>query len=249
MIWPDRNLMRLLDACVLVAGALLALTMLPSVAPAQDAAANQEIIESARETLSDGAYPWYDAEKDQLYPLEFEEPWDLSWLLDIFNLGSIFKVVVYTLLGLVIAAIVWALVMYAKNRQPAPQAVRVVPEGAATPDQVEALQFLEERPRGDLLGQARKHYEQGNYSEAIIYLFSHELVELDKFSLIHLAKGKTNRQYLREASRVTPLSSPLERTLLTFESVFFGRRPLDRAGFEACWHELPRFEQLLRGST
>ncbi len=96
------------------------------------------------------------------------------------------------------------------------------------------------------MGEARRHYEQGNYSEAIIYLFSYELVQLDKFALIRLARGKTNRQYLREVPRRPELRSPLERTMVAFEGVFFGSRLLDRAGFEACWQQLPQFEEQLR---
>jgi hypothetical protein len=244
MIALDRYAACWMAACLLLASVALS----PSLARGQgDATEAAQSNDAARETLSDGAYPWYDAEADQLHPLEFDtsEPWD--W--NLWNFGLFFKVLVYTLLGLVIGALVVALILYAKNWQRAPEQPRVASEGVVAPDQVEALQFLAERPRGDLLGQARKYYEQGNYSEAIIYLFSYQLLELDKFSLIQLAKGKTNRQYLREASRVTPLRSPLERTLLTFEGVFFGQRPLDRAGFEACWNELPHFEQLLRGTT
>jgi hypothetical protein len=108
---------------------------------------------------------------------------------------------------------------------------------------------MRERAKGDLLAQARYYYEQGNYAEAIIYLFSYQLVELDKFSVIRLSKGKTNRQYLRETSRAAVLAGALERTMLAFEGVFFGRRGLDRAAFEACWNSLPQFEQQLRSST
>jgi hypothetical protein len=33
--------------------------------------------------------------------------------------------------------------------------------------------------------------------------------------------------------------------MVTFEDVFFGRRALDRAGFEACWNQLDQFERLV----
>jgi hypothetical protein len=109
---------------------------------------------------------------------------------------------------------------------------------------VEALPFMAQRPHEDLLGSARRYYEQGHYSEAIIYLFSYELVELDRFAIIELARGKTNRQYLREAGRIEAARSLLERTMLAFESAFFGRYPLDRASFEACWNQLNTLEGL-----
>jgi hypothetical protein len=48
---------------------------------------------------------------------------------------------------------------------------------------------------------------------------------------------------------VAPLKTALERTMLAFEGVFFGRRKLDRAGFEVCWNALDQFEQQLRGDS
>lgn len=214
------------------------------------AAAEDRAIVDGREALTEGDYPWYDSQTDSLKPIEleieeFEKPSPKGGL----NLGPVLEIIVWTLLGLVLAAVVFLLILFARNQQRAPKIERVAIDEILEPDQVEALPFLAERPRGDLLGQARRHYEAGNYSEAIIYLFSYELLALDKFSLIQLAKGKTNRQYLSEVAREAPLRSPLERTLIAFEGVFFGRRALDRAGFEACWNELPLFEQQLRAQT
>ena len=215
--------------------------------PAPLATAEEAAVDSAREALSDGEFPWYDSQTDSLQPMDltvdrsssssgFEWP---DW-----NLGTVFQVLIYTVLGLILAGLLAAIIYFIRNQERAPKAPQVADDQILAPDQVEALPFLAERPRDDLLAQARRHYEAGNYSEAIIYLFSYELLALDKFSLIHLTKGKTNRQYLREMSRDAALRSPLERTLVAFESVFFGNRPLDRASFEACWQELPQFEQL-----
>jgi hypothetical protein len=122
-------------------------------------------------------------------------------------------------------------------------------EPVVTAERVEALGFLAGRSRDNLLGEARRHYQQGAYSEAIIYLFSYELMQLDKFAFIELAQGKTNRQYLRETGQAQPLKKLFESTMVAFEDVFFGRRPLDRGGFEACWNQLPEFEKLVSRSV
>ncbi len=211
-----------------------------SAARAEDA---QDSIVAAREAFGDGWFPWYDSQTDSLKPLEFRDSpeWDF---------GPVLNVVGWTLLGLLLATLVVLLIHFARNR--ATQASAKSPaesDRLLDAERVEALPFLAERHRDDLLGQARFHYQQGNYSEAIIYLFSYQLLELDKYSVIRLAKGKTNRQYRRETSRVAALRTALERTMLSFEGVFFGRRPLDRAGFEACWNGLPEFEQQLRAVT
>jgi hypothetical protein len=106
------------------------------------------------------------------------------------------------------------------------------------------------RDQSDLLGQARRYYEAGNYAEAIIYLFSYQLVELDRHGFVHLERGKTNRQYVREAQRAPEAKSGglhkiLDQTMVAFEDVFFGARDLDRRRFEQCWSRLDEFQSLL----
>ncbi len=78
--------------------------------------------------------------------------------------------------------------------------------------------------RLDLLAEARRHYQAGNYGAAIVYLFSFQLVQLDKRQIIRLAKGKTNRQYLREVGPRAALLRLVEQTMVAFEDVFFGNR-------------------------
>lgn len=235
---PIHLLPSLIIAGLIAVGALGTHRVTLALSPDQ-----QEAVDSAREALGSGDNPWYDVERDSLRRVEVKrieryEGFSLAWL----------KWAVYALLALAIAAIVYFLVRFALEQR---KSLKRGADEDAQPlvDEAEALPFLAERPRGDLLGLARHHYEQGNYSEAIIYLFSYELVELDKGSRIHLAKGKTNRQYLRELKDAAPLRGALERTLHAFEGVFFGQRNLDRASFEACWHELPQFQAQVRGAT
>ncbi len=87
----------------------------------------------------------------------------------------------------VLALIVWLVLRQLARRQQRKAPAKLSGEAELAADRVEALPFLRQRSHDDLLGQARRHYEQGNYSEAIVYLFSHELVELDRSSLIRLA--------------------------------------------------------------
>jgi len=116
-------------------------------------------------------------------------------------------------------------------------------------DRVEALPFLANRSPENLLDQAQQHYANGNYSEAIIYLFSHELVELDRRNLLRLGRGKTNREYLGQLRRHQRLQSLMEQTMVTFEDVFFGGRRLSRERFEACWNRLAEFDDLVGQAT
>lgn len=86
----------------------------------------------------------------------------------------------------------------------------------------------------------------GNPSQAMIYLFGHVLLLLDRHGAIRLQRGKTNRQYLREARQAPGADTILEPLLGPFESVFFGAHPMDSERFAAFWSELPRWERLLR---
>jgi len=188
--------------------------------------------------------PWYDAEDDSLQAIPLRSNWEprgsASWLA---RPVYAMLVVLVVVLALVLA---WFIVRIIRERERGHARERPAEtDPLVAADRIEALPFLRERSQHDLLGQARHHYEQGNFAEAIIYLFSYELVELDRSALVRLAKGKTNRQYLREAGKVRGVGQLLGQTMTTFEDVFFGRRPLDRAGFEACWSQLGQFETLV----
>jgi hypothetical protein len=111
---------------------------------------------------------------------------------------------------------------------------------------LDALPAGPARAKGGLLDEARRHYEAGNYREAIIYLYSYQLMQLDQNQWIRLAKGKTNREYLRELAGRPELQSLLARTMIPFEDVFFGDYPLDQPRFEACWREVDRFHRLIQ---
>jgi hypothetical protein len=119
--------------------------------------------------------------------------------------------------------------------------VRKVVESRRDADRVESLPFHVRAATSDFLAEASRLYQAGKYSEAIIYLFSYELVELDKYHVIRLKKGKTNRQYVRETRGRPLLRSVLEGTMIAFEDAFFGNKTLSRETFERCWNRVNEF--------
>ncbi|MDX1945503.1 MAG: DUF4129 domain-containing protein, partial [Pirellulaceae bacterium] len=153
-------------------------------------------------------------------------------------------------LGLALLLAILALLAYLvikaflKNETTETMVSRVI-ETSRDVDRVQALPFQLRRATGDFLAEARRLYEAGNYSEAIIYLFSHQLVALDRQHVIRLAKGKTNRQYVRETRQRPVLREILERTMVAFEDVFFGHHELSRERFEACWQRIDEFQAQL----
>ncbi len=200
-------------------------------------------VEAGREAFERGNFPWYDAEHDVLKPVKLAPPRRAS--REPLTLPSWTGNVAWALVAIVLVVLaVILLLVFRESFGPRLRPAVSGGEEVLDAQRVEALPFLAERPRGDLLALARQHYAAGNYSEAIVYLFSYELVQLDKSALVRLVRGKTNRQYLRELGPGQSLRQPLEQTMTAFESVFFGRRPLDRSAFESCWARLGEFENL-----
>lgn len=155
--------------------------------------------------------------------------------------GSVLQVLAWTIIGIVLGAVIYLLVRaFILRRREKDE------EGAEAKGDSAKLDALPMKipARSDLLTEARRQYELGNYRQAIIYLFSFQLVQLDKQQIIRLAKGKTNRQYLREVGPRQTLRWIVEQTMVAFEDVFFGHHSLDRGRFEACWSKVGEFERL-----
>jgi hypothetical protein len=104
------------------------------------------------------------------------------------------------------------------------------------------LPFDIEQPILGLRAQAERFRAAGDYPKALIYLFSYLLVELDKAHCIRLERGKTNGEYLRELRSWPELSGSMKPIVQLFESVYFGRNPLDRESLDRVWTKLPSME-------
>lgn len=117
---------------------------------------------------------------------------------------------------------------------------------ALEPDRIDNLPFSIGQPPADLLEAARQHYQRGQLNQAMIYLFSYQLLALDRHDLIRLTRGKTNRQYLAELAAQPGLQQLLQHSMVAFEEVFFGKHHLTLERFEGCWHGLDTFHEDLQ---
>jgi hypothetical protein len=216
-----------------------------------------EAVARGRESLdrSWGAYPWYDTDRDGVRTVEIpkiepvEEP---PLRVSDAGGGEIMMWVVWLGVAAVLLAVAFVLVRtYLLDGGPRRGERRAKTKNKTDEDRrFEALPFPVKAARFDLLAEARRHYEEGRYGEAIKYLFSHELIELDKHRVVRLTRGKTNRQYLRELGGPRgPLGAIFEATMLVFEDSFFGNHTIERARFESCWTRLGDFEGRLKGAT
>jgi hypothetical protein len=224
-------------------------------------------VETAQEAFqSRPRMPWYDQRADSIKPVDVQTPEDETQRDSDWNRqdksardtnvqqsqrgasdawGVMLRVAAWLLLAAVLVAIVLFL---------ASAALRIDGGETASPgvirksdaDRVENLPFAVPSAESDFLAAARRNYDAGDFDTAIIYLFSSQLVELDRRHFIRLARGKTNRQYLRELRSRPELRAILARTVLEFEEVFFGHHSLSRARFDECWQQLDRFHDLVR---
>jgi hypothetical protein len=274
-IWADMNVKPSRSSSWVAVGwlpTLLAalgclLGAIPSEARAEEPAAtgteSQAAVESGRDALRGGwtgeRYPWYDSSQDDLRRVKVQPPSDFwarfwRWLGSFdFNFSllgfsfSLFQVIAYLLIAVLLGVLIYVLTrIYIRRQQ---LAVRAALEDAPAVVRVADIEALPPPVRqhvGELLARAMQLYQEGRYSEAIVYLFSHELLELDKSQMIRLARGKTNRQYLKELGSRRPLREVVERTMVVFEDAFFGDYTIDRARFESCWSQLDVFNRLVR---
>jgi hypothetical protein len=203
-----------------------------------------------------GGYPWYDADRDNVRTVEIPkiEPVEESPRPEVAGAGSggIMMWAVWLGVAAVLLAVALVLVRtYLLDGGPHRGERRARMTSKTDEDRrFEALPFPVKAARFDLLAEARRHYAEGRYGEAIKYLFSHELIELDKHRVVRLTRGKTNRQYLRELGGPRgPLGAIFEATMLVFEDSFFGNHPIEQARFESCWTRLGDFDSRLKGAT
>ncbi len=250
---------------------IAALLLLLSIASASNAAdtPSPDPVESTKDALSSGSrFPWYDRQNDsarrlnivpRVPPDERGAKWSSvpiqpkptsssnSLRMPRFNLvGGTLQWLGITALIVLLGIIAYLIATsFLKDEVSTSTSDRKVVEVRRDADRVEALPFKVRAATTDFLAEARRLYDAGQYSEAIIYLFSYQLVELDRNHVIRLSKGKTNRQYLREARPRPLLAGVLEKTMIAFEDAFFGNKSLSRDTFEQSWTRLNDFRQEL----
>ncbi len=217
---------------------------------APDLAEPDQAVETARESM--GRPRWYDTATDDFRPIHIKPP---PAPRQPRNLGSggWLRFFAWLLFALLLGLIAWLIIrvfMTHENNQL--ETLDELDHRKARPDiaRVEELPLILSTPPEDYLNAAHRYYRKGDYGPAILYLFSHQLLQLDRWHWIHLLKGKTNRQYLREVARAREaaageLAAILESTVLLFEEVYFGKRIPPREAIDQAWSQIDRFESLV----
>jgi hypothetical protein len=207
---------------------------------------------------------WYDAQKNEINPTStlprnidasdrhtsIASPKNTAintgsganWLSDFFSyLFRGWQSILVICLLMLLAIVIFALLSknnYISTPFPSKQRTRE----KTNPITIRDLPFELEQTQLGLLAQAEQYRNAGDYSKAIIYLFSHVLVELDGARCIRLERGKTNRTYVRELGSRHNLVGFTKQLVGVFEYVFFGKNRLNQDTFESIWKQIPEFE-------
>jgi hypothetical protein len=236
----------------------------PSPAPARGA-------EAARNVLRGEKFPWYDAKAERVVPLL---PWpDLhfQWLTDLGNwlkhrlqaLGRWFRwlnqwripwvnfgagdlVAVGLALLFLTLVLVFLLEMFRRYRPVLDEAAgaRGAAIRAGTARRIEGLPAGVGLDLSDPWSEAQRLRALGDYANAVIYLFAHQLLALERVKQVRLVPGRTGRQLVRAVAD-RELRRRVEPTLRLFEAVYYGHRAPSAEAFEAVWALAQEFEGLL----
>ncbi|MCH2181234.1 MAG: hypothetical protein MK108_04445 [Mariniblastus sp.] len=227
-------------------------------------------VEAGSTALKDGKFPWYDSDSNTAKPIESAhsrsaasanrgavtphaksapavnaQNWG-SWIKQLFDgLSSLSYVLLTLLASLIVGLLVWGLI----RRRPTEPLMPDDPlgkEAESMMDRIEELPFQVTPQAGDNFeGRAQAAAEAGNYSEAVMLLFSFLLLNLDRKGLIRLRRGTTNRQYLNQIRHHDRLPDFFVQLMEPFEKSFFGGHTIDQTAFEQCWSNLESAKQQL----
>ncbi len=176
-------------------------------------------------------FPWYDRVNDSVRPVELPEPEELrppkqpvdaNWLRPV-----VWSLLIVAAAGLLLAVAIGLTKWRRANSAPVKTARRA---------HIEQLGFLDDDMPGDYLQLCLRESRAGRFERAIVYLYAHLLTELNERQLVRLARGKTNRQYLREVADPA-VRAAMEVIVEAFEDAYFGHHPIEAARFEGCWQQ------------
>ncbi len=219
-------------------------------------------------------YPWYDAKTGKLLPVLSWPDYDTGWLKTIgewisrpfeilrewfrylnfwrlpFNLAGVGDLIAIGLVMLVLTALMVGLLELLRRYRPVSADLRA----AAGPIAPGSAQRIDGMPAGvgmdvsNPWAEAVRRRKLGDFAGAVVYLFAHQLLTLDRLNKIRLTPGKTGRQLVRSV-REKPWRDPVEPTLRLFEAVYYGHQEITADAFEGVWSLAELFERRASGEV
>lgn len=256
-----------------VAGLVLGLMILPAALGAPAArpgpASSVGELPALRSALGRGGYPWYDARTGRIEPVlpqpDFETGlwkrvgdwlsgvarsiggwfrWLNGWgVPGVGGLGDLVAIGLALLfLTLVLVGLLELLRRYRPPRDTEAERRRAI--DAAEALRVEGLPAGVSAIAADPWAEAQRLRARGDYAGAIVHLFAHQLLSLERAGRLRLVPGRTGRQLVRSVAD-RALRGTVEPTLRLFEAVYYGHQAPSAEAFEAAWSRVETFERLL----
>lgn len=99
----------------------------------------------------------------------------------------------------------------------------------------------------NLRTEAERLMRLARFDEAIVMLFGHQLLLLDRCRVLRLARGKTNGRYVRETRGNAPQANPFfVDTVTAFEASYFGGHTPSADRFAKLWQDNSTLESVVR---
>ena len=256
----------LLQTLVILALGVQDVSHAPSPASAPAAHSATEV----RSALARGTYPWYDSKTDRLKPVL---PWPDSaslrpkgftdWLRKRFGfvgdwwkklnrwslpaIGKLGDVVAVALTVVILAVVLVVLLELLRRYRPLDEdAIRRAAIASGSAQRIEGLPGGLPDAMADPWAEALRRRERGDFAGAVICLFAHQLLSLNRLGQIRLVPGRTGRQFVRSVVD-RQLRALVEPTLRLFEVVYYGGRSPSAEAFEAVWAQAEAFQLRVAG--
>jgi hypothetical protein len=202
--------------------------------------------------LERGKYPWYDPKSDTVKPVWPPRDWDFEWLSRLLRMlkwdarisggSNVGDLITIGLAMLALAVFVVVLIELWRRYWPANEldAKGMIRSGSAA--RIEDLPLGVRSETADPWAEALARRARGDFAGAIVCLFAHQLLTLDRLRQIRLVPGRTGRQYVR-AIDDRQFRSLVEPTLGLFEAVYYGHHIPSAEAFERVWTLAEAFER------
>ena|GEM_PF-1318257 len=244
---------------------------LASAGPARTDAPAPEPVggEAVRRAFADESFPWYDAKAERVKPVlpspDLYSPrldgffrsigrwfegvarwfrWLNRWKIPGVGAAGDLLVIGLFLLGLTLVLVILLELLRRYRPAPADDALTRPSKSTGTTARIEGLPAGVGFDVNDPLAEARRLRDLGDLSGAVVYLFAHQLLSLDRVKQVRLVPGRTGRQLVRSVVDRN-LRRCVEPTLRLFEAVYYGHHAPSPRGFEAAWALAQEFERHL----
>lgn len=208
--------------------------------------------DAAVESLREQDFSWYDSSNDQFKPISIPDyRWMDNWVESDRSIDTVpgnfsttaMRFLLWTLVVIMAITLIIFLIR-ALIDTPLPTPPENHSRGPRiSKKQLEALPEVA-REITDFLGETRRLAKQGDFSQAMIYFYSWQLITLDDHDVIELQNGKTNRQYLQESKKNCPsILKSFKDSIKLFEDSIYGGIVLTKDQFQNVWDNRKHFLQ------